>query len=173
MVTVADVLKYMETLAPNYMKEDWDRVGLNCGRTDKEVRRILVALDPFENVCLEAKAIGADLLITHHALLWTPGFITDMNEQGRNALFLIENGIACINAHTNLDQAPGGVNDILAQKLGLQNIAVINPKGVDQNGNAWGLLRQGKVAKQSLEQFLSIVKIISSIFQFRLQRLQR
>ena len=89
MVTVADVLKYMEALAPSYMKEDWDRVGLNCGRTDKEVRRILVALDPFENVCREAKEVGADLLVTHHALLWTPGFITDMSEQGRNALFLI------------------------------------------------------------------------------------
>lgn len=159
MVTVADVLKYMETLAPGYMKEDWDRVGLNCGHIDKEVRKILVALDPFESVCREAKEVGADLLITHHALLWTPGFITDMSEQGRNALFLIENGIACINAHTNLDQAPGGVNDILAEKLGLQDIRVIHPKGVDENGKPWGLLRQGMVAKQSLEQFLSIVKI--------------
>ena len=158
MATVADILKYIETLAPAYMKEDWDRVGLNCGHTDKEVRRILVALDPFESVCREAKEIGADLLITHHALLWTPGFITDMSEQGRNVLFLIENGIACINAHTNLDQAPGGVNDILAAKLGLQDIQVINPKGVDEDGNPWGLLRQGNVIKQDLPQFLALVK---------------
>ena len=159
MATVADILNFIETLAPAYMKEEWDHVGLNCGHTDKEVRRILVALDPFESVCREAKEVGADLLVTHHALLWTPGFITDTDAQGRNALFLIENGIACINAHTNLDQAPGGVNDILAEKLGLQDICLVAPKGTTENGVAWGLLRQGMVAKQTLEQFLSIVKI--------------
>ena len=158
MVTVADILGYLDTLAPAYMKEDWDRVGLNCGHMDKPVRRILVALDPFAQVCQEAKAVGADLLITHHALLWTPGFITDQDEQGRNALFLIENGIACINAHTNLDQAPGGVNDILAAKLGLQDIQVIDPKGTDPDGKSWGLLRQGSVIKQELPQFLALVK---------------
>lgn len=158
MVKVIDVLNYLETLAPTSMKEDWDRVGLNCGHTDKEVRRILVALDPFANVCREAKESGADLLVTHHALLWTPGFITDQDEQGRNTLFLIENGIAMINAHTNLDQAPGGVNDILAEKLGLQDIRVICPKGIDKNGNEWGLLRQGTLEKQALPIFLSAVK---------------
>jgi dinuclear metal center YbgI/SA1388 family protein len=158
MVTVADIAKYLDTLAPVSMKEDWDRVGLNCGHMDKPVRRILVALDPFSHVCREAKALGADLLVTHHALLWTQGFITDQDEQGRNALFLIENGIACINAHTNLDQAPGGVNDILAARLGLQDIQVIDPKGFDSEGNPWGLLRQGKVIRQELPQFLALVK---------------
>lgn len=159
MTTVNDILAFIQTLAPAYMKEDWDRVGLNCGHGDKEVRRILVALDPFEQVCREAKQIGADLLVTHHALIWTPGFVNDSTVQGKNTLFLIENGIACINAHTNLDQAPGGVNDILASKLGLQNIQVIQPKGTDDQGKPWGLLRQGTVHKQPLEQFLSIVKI--------------
>ena len=159
MTTVNDILTFVETLAPRYMKEDWDRVGLNCGHADKEVRRILVALDPFEDVCREAKQVGADLLVTHHALIWTPGFITDLSSQGRSTLFLIENNIACINAHTNLDCAPGGVNDILAEKLGLRDIRVIQPKGVDAQGREWGLLRQGMIAKQSLQQFLSIVKI--------------
>ena len=159
MTTVNDILTFVEALAPRYMKEDWDRVGLNCGHADKEVRRILVALDPFEDVCREAKQVGADLLVTHHALIWTPGFITDLSPQGRNTLFLIENNIACINAHTNLDCAPGGVNDILAEKLGLRDIRVIQPKGVDTQGREWGLLRQGTIAKQSLQQFLSIVKI--------------
>ncbi|MBR2309477.1 MAG: Nif3-like dinuclear metal center hexameric protein [Oscillospiraceae bacterium] len=159
MVTVNDVLRFIEALAPTYMKEDWDQVGLNCGHADKEVRRILVALDPFDAVCKEAKEVGADLLVTHHALLWNPGFISDLTDQGRNTLFLIENGIACINAHTNLDCAPGGVNDILAEKLGLQEVSVICPKGSDEAGKPWGLLRQGKVSKQSLEHFLPIVKI--------------
>lgn len=158
MITVADILNYLNTIAPPAMKEDWDNVGLNCGRMDKEVRRILVALDPFEDVCREAKEIGADLLVTHHALLWKPGFITDVNAQGRSTLFLIENGIACINAHTNLDCAPGGVNDVLAAKLGLSDIAVISPTGTDDLGQPWGLLRCGSVPEQSLDVFLARVK---------------
>ena len=152
MTTVADILKYIETLAPRSMKMDWDNVGLNCGRMDRPVTKILVALDPFTHVCREAKEIGADLLVTHHALIWKPGFITDQDNQGRNTLFLIESGIAHINAHTNLDQAPGGVNDVLAAKLGLENVEVINPK------DGVGLLRCGDVAEQPLDSFLSAVK---------------
>lgn len=158
MTTVKDVLTFIENLAPTYMKEDWDRVGLNCGRLDSPVQTILVALDPFSDVCEEALEIGADLLVTHHALIWTPGFITDQDSQGRNTLFLIENNIAAINAHTNLDCAPGGVNDILAARLGLSDIRVIAPKGTDAHGNEWGLLRQGTVPMQNLTQFLETVK---------------
>ena len=72
MTTVADILKFVETVAPPYMKEDWDNVGLNCGHMDRTVTKILVALDPFAHVCREAKEIGADLLVTHHALIWKP-----------------------------------------------------------------------------------------------------
>ena len=54
MNTVGDVLEFLETLAPRYMKRDWDHVGLLCGRSGREVRRILVALDPFQDVCQEA-----------------------------------------------------------------------------------------------------------------------
>lgn len=158
MATVADILNFIEVIAPTYMKEEWDRVGLNCGHIDKEVKTVLVALDPFESVCQEAKNIGADLLLTHHALMWEPGFVTDQTEQGKNALFLIENNIACINAHTNLDCAPGGVNDILAKQLGLTNVQVINPKGTDLQGREFGLLRQGTVKEQALEEFLKTVK---------------
>ena len=136
MTTVADILAFINILAPVEMKEPWDNVGLNCGRMDKPVRRILVALDPFADVCEEALEMDADLLVTHHALIWTPGFVNDQTEQGRNTLFLIENNIACINAHTNLDCAPGGVNDILAEKLGLKGIEVVNPKGVDEDSSA-------------------------------------
>ena len=158
MATVADILVFINTLAPVEMKEDWDRVGLNCGRLNKPVHKILVALDPFEDVCQEALEISADLLVTHHALIWAPGFVTDQDAQGRNTLFLIENNIACINAHTNLDCAPGGVNDILAAKLGLENIRVIAPRGEDHKGREWGLLRQGEAQPQTLVQFLAAVK---------------
>ncbi len=158
MTTVKDILTFIETLAPVYMKEDWDKVGLNCGHLDRPVTKILVALDPFQDVCEEAFEMGAELIVTHHALIWTPGFVTDQDEQGRNTLFLIENNIACINAHTNLDCAPGGVNDILAGKLGLEHIEVIDPKGVDIQERPWGLLRMGTVTEQKMSDFLRTVK---------------
>jgi len=160
MPTVADILAFVEPLAPRYMKEDWDNVGLNCGHMDRPVKKILVALDPFTQVCQEAKEVGADLLVTHHALLWKPGFITDADTQVRNTLFLIENGIAHINAHTNLDCAPGGVNDELARKLALVNVRVIRPQGVDESGAEWGLLRMGDVPEQPLDAFLNRVKTL-------------
>ena len=158
MATVNDILQLIETLAPRSMKENWDNVGLNVGRRDKEVKKVLVALDPFSHVCREAAEWGADLLVTHHALIWKPGFVTDERAWGRNALYLIENGIAAINAHTNLDQAPGGVNDVLARTLGLESIQVINACGVDESGNPWGLLRWGHVDEQALPAFLAHVK---------------
>lgn len=155
MTTVSDILRFIETIAPRSMKEDWDNVGLNCGRGTQIVTKILVALDPFSHVCREAKEFGAQLLVTHHALIWNPGFLTDADAQGRNALFLIENGIAHINAHTNLDQAPGGVNDVLAKTLGLENIEILNPIPGEV---PYGLLRTGSVQTQSLEEFLFTVK---------------
>ncbi len=159
MTTVGDILSYIETqLAPSYMQEDWDHVGLNCGRTAAPVSKILVALDPFEAID-EAVEMGADLLVTHHALLWKPDFITDQDPQGCRTLTLIENGIAHINAHTNLDLAPGGVNDILAQALGLTDIQVTNPVGEDKNGQPYGLLRSGYIGEGcSMAEFLENVK---------------
>ena len=158
MVTVRDILESIYSIAPAHMQEDWDTVGLNCGRMDAQVDTVLVALDPFQHVCEEAKEVGAQLLLTHHALIWEPGFVNDQTIWGKTALYLIENGIAHINAHTNMDCAPGGVNDQLAKKLGLEDITIIDPKGPDAQGRVWGLLRSGTVEKQPLAQFLAAVK---------------
>ena len=158
MPTVADILEAIETFAPTSMKEPWDNVGLNCGHTDRQVHKILVALDASTEACHEAKEVGADLLLTHHALIWKAGFVTDRSPWGRDVLYLIENGIACINVHTNLDEAPGGVNDELARVLGLENVSVIGARGIDAQGREWGLMRRGEVEPQPLEQFLDRIK---------------
>ena len=154
MTTVADILNFIEGIAPPYMKMDWDNCGLLCGRKNKEVRKILVALDPFRNVVQEAIDLGADLIVTHHPLIFRSPLmaVNEDTETGRLVLELMEHGIAAINAHTNLDLAPGGVNDVLAQTLGLQNIQIINP--IDN----YGLLRCGTVAEQPLSAFLTAVK---------------
>ena len=159
MATVNDILKYMETLAPRSMKMDWDNVGLLCGSRDTEVTKVLVALDPFENVCDEAVEFGAQLIVTHHPLIFSaPKSITDDDSVGRAIMQLIRHGISAINAHTNLDCAPGGVNDVLAQKLGLTDVTVLNPNGMDEEGRPWGLLRCGCVEEKALTAFLAQVK---------------
>ncbi len=158
MVTVKDVRNYIESLAPSSMKMDWDNVGLLCGDPDCPVHKILVALDPFESVCYEAYDMGADLIVTHHPLIFqAPTSITTQTSIGRSIMFLCEKGISAINAHTNLDCAPGGVNDILAQTLELDNIEVISPTGTDADGNPWGLLRMGTFDTE-LSIFLAHVK---------------
>ena len=154
MTTVADILSFLDTIAPPYMKMEWDNCGLLCGRKDKEVKKILVALDPFRNVIREAIDLGADLIVTHHPLIFMNPLmaVNEDTEAGRCVLELMEHGIAAINAHTNLDLAPGGVNDVLAQTLGLRNIKIINPI------ENYGLLRCGTVAEQPLSAFLGTVK---------------
>ena len=159
MTTVADILNYIETIAPPYMKESWDNVGLLCGSRSTPVTKILVALDPFEHVCQEAADWGAELIVTHHPIIFQPmKAVTDETSIGRGILTLCRHGISAINAHTNFDCAPGGVNDVLAATLGLENISVIRPGGVDENGLPWGLLHCGDVPVQTLEAFLGTVK---------------
>ena len=152
MTTVADILNYIETLAPAALKMDWDNVGLLCGSKSAPVTKLLVALDPFEHVCDEAAGWGAELIVTHHPIIFRPlPNVTDETSIGRGLMTLIRQGINAVNAHTNLDCAPGGVNDVLARTLGLTNVSTIP-------GDAHSLLRQGEVAQQPLEQFLTAVK---------------
>ena len=159
MVTAADILTFLDTLAPRSMAMNWDNVGLLCGSKDQPVTKILVALDPFEEVCHEAAEVGAELIVTHHPLIFQPvKSVTDDTEVGRCIRFLCRHDISAINAHTNLDCAPGGVNDRLAEVLGLENIQVIDPMGTDCEGREWGLLRMGAVNEQPLDAFLAGVK---------------
>ena len=151
MATVADILNFMEAIAPKSLKMDWDNVGLLCGSKSTPVTKILVALDPFEGVCREAAEVGAELIVTHHPLIFQPArSVTDETSIGRSIQLLCRHGISAINAHTNLDIAAGGVNDVLAATLGLANIAPTAPEG--------GLLRCGEVDEQPLETFLATVK---------------
>ena len=151
---VHNILEYLEQLAPSYMKYDWDNVGLLCGSRNREVKKILVALDPFMDVCREAAEIGADLIVTHHPLIFRPcKTVTDEDPVGSSILYLVSHGISAVNVHTNLDCVPGGVNDVLAKTLGLADITMIDPIGEN-----YGLLRKGTLPEQSLETFMAMVK---------------
>jgi dinuclear metal center YbgI/SA1388 family protein len=125
-ITVADVIKIMERLAPSHLAEKWDNVGLQVGRRDWPVKRIWVALDPAENVVASACQKKADLLITHHPLIFKPLKSLDFNTPAGDIIHKAsQHQLAIFSAHTNLDSVSDGVNDVLASKIGLKNINVL------------------------------------------------
>ena len=151
MSTVKEILDYCLSLAPKDWKEDWDNVGLLCGHADGQVRRCLVALDVTMAVAQEAAEWGAELIVSHHPLLFSTQALSDETPEGRLLLFLAEHRIAVVSLHTNLDSAPGGVNDVLAERLGLQNIRTFD-------GSEYGIGRIGSVPEQDLLTFARFVK---------------
>lgn len=159
MTTVRELHAALFAFAPEALKYDWDNVGLLCGRYDAPVQTVLVALDAMPDVIAEAKSRGAQCIVTHHPLLFEPlRAVNDESLAGRCVLELIESGIAAINLHTNLDVCPGGVNDVLAQRLGLRKVQVLSPTGYDAQGRPYGLVRTGTVAEQPLAHFAAFVK---------------
>ena len=135
MPTLREIESALYELAPKDTAMEGDNVGLLIGRPDREVSRILVALDVTEEVAEEAIRQGANLIVAHHPVMncaWNPvqTIRDDGHPQGRLFLKLIENGIAAICMHTNLDRAEGGVNDALAARLGLENVEKL-PGGED------------------------------------------
>lgn len=150
MTTVKDIVDLVECLAPKSLACSWDNNGLLAGFPENEVTKVLIALDPFEDAARESVRWGAQVLLTHHPLIFDPmKSITNSTAQGRTVITLLQNGISAINAHTSLDIAPGGVNDCLAEKLGLSDITAIGEEK---------LLRRGTLSPCSLENFLSHVK---------------
>src|SRR5690554_4187179 len=118
---VGYIIGIMERLAPERMAEGWDNPGLHLGTPSAKVKRILVALDPVEEV-----ARKADLLITHHPFFFEPvKTLREDHPAGRTAAILIRNGISLYCAHTNLDNARGGINDYLASLLGIGDLRAL------------------------------------------------
>ena len=113
---------------PPSTADSWDRVGLVHGDLDQPVRRILLAVDPAPAVAREAAAWGADLLVTHHPLYLkgVHGF-TSQTPKGRTSLTLAGAGCALLAAHTNADQALGGVSEAMALALGLREVRPLLP----------------------------------------------
>ena len=145
--------------APEYMKMEWDNVGLMCGHAAQEVTRVLVALDASYRVLNEAQAAHCELVVCHHPLIFGgTKTVTDETPLGRSLLFAIENGISVLSFHTNLDCAPEGVNDVLARSLGLSEVTVMEPAGTDEQGRAYGLIRTGTVPETDVHSFAAQVK---------------
>ena len=125
---VGYIIGLMEKLAPEPMAEKWDNPGLHVGSPGAKVERILVAVDPVEEVAREAVDRKADMLITHHPFFFDA--VRSLREDqptGRIAALLIRNGVSLYCAHTNLDNARGGINDYLAKLLGIVEVKTLEP----------------------------------------------
>ena len=138
MITVQQVEQKLFDWAPRQLAESWDNVGHLVGDPDREVCCILVSLDITERVVQEAADGGFDLIVSHHPVMnctWHPvqTLRTD-DRQGRILTKLTENRISAICMHTNLDAAEGGVNDVLAQKLGLEGLAPLTEEKIGRIG---------------------------------------
>lgn len=116
-------LELLEQWAPVHYAEDWDNVGLHAGDRNKEISRIMVALSPGEAAVDAAVEAGVDMLLTHHPLIFrSMKQINSDTATGRSLLKLIRSDVNLYCAHTNLDIARGGVNDVLAQALELEQV---------------------------------------------------
>ena len=132
MVTVGDIVRIIETVADPGLAEDWDNCGLQVGRMDHPVQKIVTALDPLPEVVQYACSVKADLLITHHPLIFRPLKRVDFSVYPGNVISMaVAHSLAIYSAHTSLDSARGGLNDMLAKKLGLKRTGVLGNPGDD------------------------------------------
>jgi len=130
MVPVSKMLELVNELAPFELAEEWDNVGLLAGHPDWPVERAMVTLDLTYGALKEAEQLGAQLIVTHHPILFRAR--KNLREdEGEGALLaeLVRARLALIAAHTNYDNAPGGLNDALAAALGLQFVETL-PRGL-------------------------------------------
>ena len=151
MAVVKDIYEFIDQIAPFDTQEGFDNAGFLVGRGEREVKKVLVALDITQEVVAEAVRLGAELVAAHHPVIFAPvKSVTDETVTGRALLALIESKIAAICAHTNLDAAHGGVNGCLARTLELSDIGQLCQAGVDEKGRPYGIGRTGTVHQPGL-----------------------
>lgn len=123
---VADIMEWMESIAPVHLAQAWDNVGLQVGLCNWPVKKMWIALDPLPEVVQAACSHQVDLLITHHPLIFKPLKALDLaTPVGAILSLCIEHRLAIFAAHTNLDSARDGLNDLLAERVGLLNLSVL------------------------------------------------
>ena len=155
---IAEIIEKLEERYPLSCAEEWDNVGLLVGRRDTEVTRVLVALDVTEAAIRQAEDFGAELIISHHPLIFRPVHqLTGDSVLGERLLRLSEGGMAVYAMHTNFDIRKMG--DLNAEQLRLQNREVLDVTGVDAYDLEEGLGKIGDLEKpMKLGEFALFVK---------------
>lgn len=154
MTTVKNIYDYINSIAPYDTQEEWDNSGHLVGDFRQEVKKVVMALDATKEVCAFAKDIGADLVLTHHPVIFKP--VSDVLSD--SAVYALANsGISALCAHTNFDVAADGINENLAKVLGLQNTY-----RSDDDFTVFGDLEQG-MSMDDFAQFVSDTLSVSGI----------
>ena len=152
---VKDIIKVVEEFAPLAIQEGWDNSGLCVGSPENEVTSVLLALDCTPALVDEAMACGADMIVTHHPLIFS-GLkkISPDDMIGEAVIKAIRAGISIYAAHTNADKVIEGVSGAMAAKLGLQNVTIL-----DEDGDGTGLGVVGDLPQpMTSEEALALVK---------------
>lgn len=163
-MNLKDVIRILEEQAPESIACDWDNVGLLAGRTDKEVKKIYIALDASDEAVEAAAAAEADLLLTHHPLIFK-GIKRIVSEDfiGRRLIKLIRNDIAYYAMHTNFDVR--GMADLSAAMIGLEEPEVLDVTGVFGEKQE-GIGRVGRLMNpMTAEECAEFVKAVFSLNQ--------
>jgi dinuclear metal center YbgI/SA1388 family protein len=153
---LSEIINFLDLLFRKELELEADNSGFLIGRTHKDVKKILIALDATDEVIDEAIKLQAGLLIVHHPLIYDPlKNITSQEQIQSKILKLIENGIAVYAAHTNYDVMPGGLNQLIAEKIGLKNIVILEPfQGIDNPENKFANAGIGRVGNLESEKTL-------------------
>ena len=135
-MTVKELYGKLSEIIPSELSCEWDRDGFECcPDPEREVKKILISLDVTGDVIDTAVREGADVIISHHPIFF--GGLKNVNAlyaDGARAVRLIKADIATMSFHTRLDALTGGVNDILAAAVGLENVEVIGDEGICRVG---------------------------------------
>ena len=123
-MTVKTIYEKLSERIPEELREVWDNDGLMCSSDDsREVKSALITLDVTEDIVDYAIAHGFDLIVSHHPLIFKPlASVTEDSHVARKVIKLIKNDISVMSFHTRADKVEGGVNDILAEMLGMQDV---------------------------------------------------
>jgi dinuclear metal center YbgI/SA1388 family protein len=129
MPTVQELARLLEATAPLAYQESYDNAGLQCGDPQQEVRGVLISLDCTPAIVAEALRRGCNVVVCHHPVIFRPlKRLTGANEVEQTIIAALKNDVAIYAAHTNLDNVRGGVNDKLAEKLGLVKTRILAPQ---------------------------------------------
>lgn len=154
---LSELIKILDALLKKELAFEGDNSGFLIGRAQKDVKKILIALDVTDEVIDEAIAARAGLVLVHHPLIYDPlKSITSREKIQLKILKLIENGIAVYAAHTNYDAMPGGLNQLIAEKMRLNNTEILEPL---DNFDGAGIGRIGNLEhEKTLEAFFKDLK---------------
>ncbi len=155
---LSEMMKIFEQDFPPYYAEEWDNVGLLVGDEEAEIYRVLISLDASDEALDYARVLGADLILTHHPLLFKPlRKVTEQHFISRRVRCMIRENINCYAMHTNFDLAR--MADLNAADLGLLNPAILTEAGENREGQPIGYGRIGKLQSPlPLEDFAGKVR---------------